>query len=89
MQKHHSALNDAKQNARNAAPRKIAANLPKPFAKRPAQWHANRLGELHVLYVLADDLSIFGLEALKPLANRLTAGGQLIEGGGQSLHEFS
>jgi hypothetical protein len=64
VQKHHPALMNAEQHSRDSALRQIAAHFPQPPAERPAQWHADRPGEFHVLDVFADDLPVDPQKAL-------------------------
>src|SRR4051794_38780493 len=69
MQQDHPALIDAKQHASDAALRQAAPDFPKARAQRPHQRHADRPGKLHVLDVLANDLSVGGIKAPDPFAD--------------------
>jgi hypothetical protein len=60
VQKHHPSFVNTEQNASNAIASQVAANFPQSPAHRSAQGYADRPGELDVLDVLADDLSVFG-----------------------------
>jgi hypothetical protein len=70
---------DAEYDAGNPASGQLAANFPETGAEGAAKRHADRPRELHILDVLTDELSIFDIELLEPLANRLSARAKRIE----------
>jgi hypothetical protein len=75
----------AKQDTSDTALRQRAAHFPQSPSQRTAQRHANRPGELDILDVFADDLAVFGREALEPFAHGLAAGWQGVEEGWKSF----